>query len=83
MGRLHQEVTVEYVRRLLRGQVKLRDKEEQLKASATMKDQAESLHHLFLKMVRDTERYRDRLGPPQRLDPTELLRLHRGPRRST
>ncbi|TNN33995.1 Tumor necrosis factor alpha-induced protein 2 [Liparis tanakae] len=50
VGRLHQEVTVEYVRRLLRGQVKLRDKEEQLKASATVKDQAESLHHLFLKM---------------------------------
>ncbi|XP_037602954.1 tumor necrosis factor alpha-induced protein 2 isoform X1 [Sebastes umbrosus] len=50
MGQLHQEVTVEYVRRLLKGQVKLKDKERQLKAYETVKDNAERVHVLFVKM---------------------------------
>lgn len=50
IGQLHQEVTKEYVRRLLRGDVKLRDKDRQQKAYMTVKDNAESLHKLFNKM---------------------------------
>ncbi|XP_070776384.1 tumor necrosis factor alpha-induced protein 2 [Enoplosus armatus] len=50
IGQLYQEVTAEYVRRLLRGEVKLKDKELQLKAYATVKDDAESLHDLFVRM---------------------------------
>ncbi|XP_044231286.1 tumor necrosis factor alpha-induced protein 2-like [Thunnus albacares] len=50
MGQLHQEVTAEYVKRLLRGEVKLKDKERQEKAYMTVKDNAESLHNLFVKM---------------------------------
>lgn len=52
IGQLHQEVAAEYVRRLLKGQVKLKDKERQLKAYVTVKDNAESLHDLFVRMVR-------------------------------
>ncbi|XP_051812544.1 tumor necrosis factor alpha-induced protein 2 isoform X2 [Acanthochromis polyacanthus] len=47
MGQLHQEVTVEYVRRLLKGDVKLKDREKQQNAYLTVKDNAESLHKLF------------------------------------
>ncbi|KAF3845104.1 hypothetical protein F7725_008267 [Dissostichus mawsoni] len=50
MGQLQQEVTVEYVRRLLKGKVKLKDKKEQLKAYLTVKDNADNLHHLFVQM---------------------------------
>lgn len=50
MGQLHQEVTAEYVRRLMKGQVKLKDKEQQLKAYETVKDNAERVHVLFVKM---------------------------------
>lgn len=50
IGQLHQEVTAEYVRRLLKGQVKLKDRERQLKAYVTVKDNAENLHDLFVKM---------------------------------
>ncbi|KAG8013091.1 Tumor necrosis factor alpha-induced protein 2 [Nibea albiflora] len=46
---LYEEVTVEYVKRLLRGD-KLKDKELQLKAYNTMRDNAESLHRLFASM---------------------------------
>ncbi|XP_071353729.1 tumor necrosis factor alpha-induced protein 2-like [Trachinotus anak] len=46
----HQEVTVEYVRRLLKGDVKLKDKERQEKAYMTVKDNAESLHSFFVRM---------------------------------
>ncbi|KAM3594690.1 uncharacterized protein V6R79_012248 [Siganus canaliculatus] len=49
IGRLHQEVTVEYVRRLLKGE-KLKDKALQLKAYETMTSNAESLHTLFVTM---------------------------------
>ncbi len=52
IGKLHQEVTAEYVRRLLKGEVKLKDQERQLKAYTTVKDNAESLHALFISMVR-------------------------------
>ncbi|XP_044022203.1 tumor necrosis factor alpha-induced protein 2-like isoform X1 [Siniperca chuatsi] len=50
IGQLHREVTAEYVKRLLKGQVKLKDKERQLKAHATIKNNAESLHDLFVRM---------------------------------
>lgn len=36
-----------YVKRLLRGDVKLKDKEKQHQACTTVKDDAESLHKLF------------------------------------
>ncbi|XP_070698095.1 tumor necrosis factor alpha-induced protein 2-like [Pempheris klunzingeri] len=48
IGQLHQEVTAEYVKRLLRGD-KLKGREQQLKAYTTVKDNAESLHELFSK----------------------------------
>lgn len=48
----HQEVTVEYVKRLLKRQVKLKDEERQLQAHTTVKGDAESLHSLFSEMVR-------------------------------
>ncbi|XP_034433345.1 tumor necrosis factor alpha-induced protein 2-like isoform X1 [Hippoglossus hippoglossus] len=50
MCQFHQEVTVEYVKRLLKGRVKLKDKNQQDKACTTVKDDAESLHELFVKM---------------------------------
>uniref|UniRef100_A0A4W6FXG9 Tumor necrosis factor, alpha-induced protein 2b n=1 Tax=Lates calcarifer TaxID=8187 RepID=A0A4W6FXG9_LATCA len=50
MSKFHQEVTVEYVKRLLRGEVKLKDKERQDKAYVTVKNDAERLHSLFIKM---------------------------------
>ncbi|XP_059209245.1 tumor necrosis factor alpha-induced protein 2-like [Centropristis striata] len=50
VGQLHLEVTAEYVKRLLKGQIKLRDREQQEKAYTTVKDNAESLHDLFGKM---------------------------------
>ncbi|KAM6917365.1 tumor necrosis factor alpha-induced protein 2 [Lycodopsis pacificus] len=49
VGQLYKEVAVEYVKRLLKG-VKLRTSEQQLKAHDTVTDNAENLHHLFLKM---------------------------------
>lgn len=49
---MHQEVTAEYLRRLLKGDIKLKDKALQLKAYETIKDNAESLHDLFAHMVR-------------------------------
>ncbi|KAM9708900.1 tumor necrosis factor alpha-induced protein 2 isoform 1-T1 [Menidia menidia] len=50
IGQLHQEVTVQYVKRLLRGDVKLKDREQQHWACATVMDNAESLQMLFSKM---------------------------------
>ncbi|XP_063353744.1 tumor necrosis factor alpha-induced protein 2-like [Pelmatolapia mariae] len=50
IGRLHQEVTVEYVQRLLKGEVKLKDSNQQQKAYETVKENAEKLHELFAKM---------------------------------
>uniref|UniRef100_A0A3Q4I416 Tumor necrosis factor alpha-induced protein 2-like n=1 Tax=Neolamprologus brichardi TaxID=32507 RepID=A0A3Q4I416_NEOBR len=47
IGRLQQEMTVEYVRRLLKGEVKLKDKDRQQKAYMTVKENAERLHELF------------------------------------
>uniref|UniRef100_A0A3P9AZC2 Tumor necrosis factor alpha-induced protein 2-like n=1 Tax=Maylandia zebra TaxID=106582 RepID=A0A3P9AZC2_9CICH len=47
IGQLHQEVTVEYVQRLLKGEVKLKDKDRQLKAYKTVQENAERLHELF------------------------------------
>ncbi|CAK6980990.1 tumor necrosis factor alpha-induced protein 2-like [Scomber scombrus] len=49
IGQLHQEVTIEYVRRLLKGEVKLKNKEQEKKAYKTVKDNAESLHSLFIR----------------------------------
>ena len=51
IGQLYQDVTEEYVKRLLRGDVKLKDKEQQQKACITVMDNAESLHMLFSTMV--------------------------------
>ncbi|XP_034715252.1 tumor necrosis factor alpha-induced protein 2 isoform X2 [Etheostoma cragini] len=50
IGQLHQEVAQEYVKRLLKRNVKLKDKEQQLKAYGVVKNNAESLHHLFAQM---------------------------------
>ncbi|XP_039897390.1 tumor necrosis factor alpha-induced protein 2-like [Simochromis diagramma] len=50
IGQLQQEMTVEYVRRLLKGEVKLKDKDRQLKAYMTVKENAERLHELFARM---------------------------------
>ncbi|XP_035761769.1 tumor necrosis factor alpha-induced protein 2-like [Neolamprologus brichardi] len=52
IGQLHQEVTVEYVQRLLKGKVKLKNTKKQLKAYETVKENAEKLHELFARMVR-------------------------------
>uniref|UniRef100_A0A3Q4IG54 Uncharacterized protein n=1 Tax=Neolamprologus brichardi TaxID=32507 RepID=A0A3Q4IG54_NEOBR len=46
IGQLHQEVTVEYVQRLLKGKVKLKNTKKQLKAYETVKENAEKLHEL-------------------------------------
>ncbi|XP_041828814.1 tumor necrosis factor alpha-induced protein 2 isoform X2 [Melanotaenia boesemani] len=50
IGLFHQEVTQEYVKRLLRVEVKLKDKEQQQAACTIMMDNAESLHTLFTRM---------------------------------
>lgn len=50
IGQLHQEVMVEYVRRLLKGKVKLKNKEQQQKAHLTIRDNAESFQDLFSRM---------------------------------
>ncbi|XP_053701315.1 tumor necrosis factor alpha-induced protein 2 [Synchiropus splendidus] len=47
MGQLHQEVAVEYVRRLLRGGVKLKSPALQQAAFVRVTSDAESLHSLF------------------------------------
>lgn len=49
---MHQDVAVEYVTRLLKGGIKLKDQNLQLKAYNNMKDNAEDLHCFFTKMVR-------------------------------
>ncbi|XP_054653645.1 tumor necrosis factor alpha-induced protein 2-like [Dunckerocampus dactyliophorus] len=49
IGQLHQEVALEYVRRLLKGELKLKDKEQQHRACILMKENTESLHYLFIK----------------------------------
>ncbi|RVE66348.1 hypothetical protein OJAV_G00106340 [Oryzias javanicus] len=49
IGQFHQEVTEEYVRRLLRGDVRLKAREQQERAYAVVKDDAENLHRLFTK----------------------------------
>nr|XP_046269277.1 tumor necrosis factor alpha-induced protein 2-like isoform X2 [Scatophagus argus]XP_046269278.1 tumor necrosis factor alpha-induced protein 2-like isoform X2 [Scatophagus argus] len=47
IGQLHQEVTTEYVKRLLKGEIKLKDKKQQQEAYELMKDNAEHLCKLF------------------------------------
>lgn len=49
---MHQEVTAEYVKRLLKGELKLKDKALQLKACETVTEDAEKLHDFFGAMVR-------------------------------
>ncbi|XP_017262998.1 tumor necrosis factor alpha-induced protein 2 isoform X2 [Kryptolebias marmoratus] len=49
IAQLHQEVTQEYVRRLLRGNVKLKGREQQERACTAVTNNAESLHQLFHK----------------------------------
>ncbi|XP_029983441.1 tumor necrosis factor alpha-induced protein 2 isoform X2 [Sphaeramia orbicularis] len=50
MSQFHVEVTAEYVKRLLKGEVKLKDRQQQEKAYLTVKDNAEKLHSLFMQM---------------------------------
>ncbi|XP_053289832.1 tumor necrosis factor alpha-induced protein 2 isoform X1 [Pleuronectes platessa] len=50
MCQFYQEVTVEYVRRLLKGGVKLKDKSQQDRACMMVKDNAHSLHEIFIEM---------------------------------
>ncbi|XP_063355688.1 tumor necrosis factor alpha-induced protein 2-like [Pelmatolapia mariae] len=50
IGQLQQEVTEEYVRRLLKGKIKLKNNKKQKKAYETVKENAEKLHELFAKM---------------------------------
>lgn len=52
IDQMHREVTAEYVRRLLKGELKLKDKALQLKACEAVTDDAESLTRLFVAMVR-------------------------------
>uniref|UniRef100_A0A3P9AYM2 Tumor necrosis factor alpha-induced protein 2-like n=1 Tax=Maylandia zebra TaxID=106582 RepID=A0A3P9AYM2_9CICH len=47
IGRLHQEMTVEYVQSLLKGEVKLKDSNQQQKAYETVQENGEKLHELF------------------------------------
>lgn len=49
---MHQDVAVEYVKRLLKGGIKLKDQNLQLQAYNNMKDDAEYLHRFFKGMVR-------------------------------
>lgn len=49
---MHQDIAVEYVRRLLKGGLKLKDQNLQLRAYNNMKDDAENLHRFFTQMVR-------------------------------
>ncbi|KAM9841954.1 tumor necrosis factor alpha-induced protein 2-like [Aulostomus maculatus] len=48
ISQFHLEVTTEYVRRLLKGEVKLKGKEQQQMAYTTVVDNTESLHALFI-----------------------------------
>ncbi|XP_030574335.1 tumor necrosis factor alpha-induced protein 2-like [Archocentrus centrarchus] len=50
IGQLHQKVTEEYVQKLLRGEVKLKDSDRQQKAYMTVNENAERLHELFTRM---------------------------------
>uniref|UniRef100_A0A3P8PJ96 Exocyst complex component Sec6 n=1 Tax=Astatotilapia calliptera TaxID=8154 RepID=A0A3P8PJ96_ASTCA len=50
IGQLQQEVTVEYVQRLLKGKVKLKNTKKQEEAYETVKENAERLHELFARM---------------------------------
>uniref|UniRef100_A0A1A7WG42 Tumor necrosis factor, alpha-induced protein 2 n=1 Tax=Iconisemion striatum TaxID=60296 RepID=A0A1A7WG42_9TELE len=50
IGRLHQEVTEKYVRRLLKGDVKLKDQEQQQRACNIVTQNADTLDMLFSKM---------------------------------
>lgn len=52
ISQMHQEVTAEYVKRLLKGELKLKDKALQLKACETVTEDAEKLHDVFSAMVR-------------------------------
>uniref|UniRef100_H3C172 Exocyst complex component Sec6 n=1 Tax=Tetraodon nigroviridis TaxID=99883 RepID=H3C172_TETNG len=48
IGQMHLEVTVEYVKRLLKGELKLKDKSLQLKACETLMEDAKNLHAFFI-----------------------------------
>ncbi|XP_077396083.1 tumor necrosis factor alpha-induced protein 2 isoform X2 [Festucalex cinctus] len=47
IGRLQQEVSVEYVRRLLKGEIRLKDKRQQQQAADNVEDDARALHDFF------------------------------------
>ncbi|XP_049595954.1 tumor necrosis factor alpha-induced protein 2 [Syngnathus scovelli] len=47
IGRLHQEVSAKYVSRLLRGEIRLKDKQQQQQAAINVDDDARHLHDFF------------------------------------
>ncbi|XP_077587374.1 tumor necrosis factor alpha-induced protein 2-like [Stigmatopora nigra] len=47
ISQLHQEVSLEYVRRLLEGDLRFKDKQQQQKAATKVEDDAHSLHCFF------------------------------------
>uniref|UniRef100_A0A3Q3DPK0 Tumor necrosis factor alpha-induced protein 2-like n=1 Tax=Hippocampus comes TaxID=109280 RepID=A0A3Q3DPK0_HIPCM len=47
IGQLHQEVSVEYARRLLKGELRLKDKQQQQQAADNVDDDACALHDFF------------------------------------
>lgn len=51
VSQFEEEVTVEYVRRLLKGDVKLKDRNQQNQAYHEVKENAEGLRTFFLGMV--------------------------------
>ncbi|XP_067336607.1 tumor necrosis factor alpha-induced protein 2-like isoform X2 [Channa argus] len=70
IGQFHQEVTTEYVKRLMKGQIKLKDREQQVQAHITVKDNAKHLDHLFSRMGSKEEWLKDIL-----IKIAELLKL--------
>lgn len=79
MGQLYQEVTQEYVRRLLRGEIKLKDKQKQHDAYTTVKDNAERLHQLFSEMGSQDEWLREilnKIAEVLKLQDVPALQMH-------
>ena len=55
MSRLHLEVSVEYVRRLLKGKITLKNKDMQERAAEVVWGNCQTLHNVFLSEVRTTK----------------------------
>ena len=54
LGKLHEEVLVEYVRRLMKGKVMMRSTEEQEEAAKLLCDHGDKIHAFFAEEVRHT-----------------------------